>query len=625
MKLRKLLALVLTLSVCASLMAPMASAAYPYDGSHKNIDLSGTTATEVEMASDGTKYYDVSMSATLNLSNNIDIANAIAAYITGDNNAAMAARLAKLQNVRFECGLSAKGIAALAGNNLNYTLEGEGKDLYIQGNVEPKGDDLLIFHLTLNMNGPVKDWTGDTVTAVQEKIAADLAKTVTFTASRQHVALTSNFAVEAYVDVFVGQTQYANRIAWGNTTLLRSSSSGGSSSSGTSTPTPTPTEPVVIEAQNTNENGEETTPKTADEVAAQADMEDVIGEEVTLETQQQGDSKTNRLSLNNLSKKAGEKHLGVTDVAVYDPNNNMIANTSGNALPDYVNPTTGQSIPVQQEKTTDAQGNQVIENYIIDPETNEKTVLSRVTTGKDGTPVIEFYTDGKVVVEYEIFAHTPEETGIDALLITDNHIAYTNGDGYGNWRPNDKITRSEAATMLYRLLRNKDVDTSEVSFSDVEEGKWYTTAVKTLAALGIIKGDTAGSFRPNDGITRAEFTAICVRFATKEANGAGKEFADVSSTNWAHDEIGKAAAFGWVIGYPEGIFQPSRALSRAEAVTLLNRVLGRPGDSAAIAAGKGVTFSDVAKTFWGYNAIVESATAHNYTKDEVTNVETWAN
>lgn len=217
---------------------------------------------------------------------------------------------------------------------------------------------------------------------------------------------------------------------------------------------------------------------------------------------------------------------------------------------------------------------------------------------------------------------SPSSTGVDELLNTVDHMAYISGYSDGSIKPDGNITRAEAAVIFYRLLKNRNVETTK-SFSDVKAGAWYETAVNTLAGMGIINGYENGRFNPGATITRAEFTAIAARFA-KTADGK-TDFKDVTDKHWAYGNIVTAQTYGWIKGDAEGRFRPEGLITRAEVTTIVNRMLGRSADREFILANpdKLNSFSDLRNTGkWYYFDIMEAANAHLYTVDNGT--ETWA-
>ena len=226
------------------------------------------------------------------------------------------------------------------------------------------------------------------------------------------------------------------------------------------------------------------------------------------------------------------------------------------------------------------------------------------------------YTTG----ETKLTPASPDETGVAKLLNTDEHKLFMIGDDKGMFRPGDSITRAEVAQMFYRLLRDQNVAITK-TFADVKENAWYATAVGVLASSGIINGTSETTFEPSRAITRAEFTAICTRFA-KAASGS-VSFTDVSVNHWAYGAISTAVSYGWVRGDGTGKFNPDAKITRAEAAAIVNRVLGRLGDSAAIKAGEGKRFPDVSESFWGFIDIVEATTDHDYRFDASRQNETW--
>lgn len=169
----------------------------------------------------------------------------------------------------------------------------------------------------------------------------------------------------------------------------------------------------------------------------------------------------------------------------------------------------------------------------------------------------------------------PDETPPTTLNYTD-HYAYIVGYEDGTIRPNGHITRAEAATVFFRLLTDEARDanlTDRSPYPDVSAGVWYNKAIATLSRMGILSGYEDGSFRPNATVTRAEFAAMAARFDT-EAKPVDTPFTDLTGC-WAADEIAKAYGKGWVNGYGDNTFRPNGPITRAEAVTLINRVLRR--------------------------------------------------
>jgi len=210
----------------------------------------------------------------------------------------------------------------------------------------------------------------------------------------------------------------------------------------------------------------------------------------------------------------------------------------------------------------------------------------------------------------------PEQGGdVSGLLDTYNHMTYIRGVGDNLFAPEKNTTRAEVAQMIYNLLLDKDVEITK-GFPDVPGQAWYARAVNTLASKGIILGRTDGMFHPAESITRAEFTAVFVRFVDEDADtGQEPRFSDVAATHWAYSPINRAASYGWVTGYGDGQFRPDSHILRSEAVTLLNRVLRRCADKEYIDEHTGVArFYDVPSAHWAFYDIMEAYIPHDFVK-----------
>ena len=208
-----------------------------------------------------------------------------------------------------------------------------------------------------------------------------------------------------------------------------------------------------------------------------------------------------------------------------------------------------------------------------------------------------------------------EATGVPDKLNGDDHFAYVVGYSDSTVRPNANISRAEVATIFFRLLKSDIRDgnlTADNDFSDVSDGQWHNKAVSTMAKLGIVKGRRADRFDPDASITRAEFAAICARFSTKPVENSGS-FSDISG-HWAENEIERAAAFGWISGYPDGTFRPDARITRAEAMTMINRVLCRMPQSESDLLDSMVTWPDNKPSDWHYLAVQEATNSHDFNR-----------
>ena len=207
----------------------------------------------------------------------------------------------------------------------------------------------------------------------------------------------------------------------------------------------------------------------------------------------------------------------------------------------------------------------------------------------------------------------PDDTGVSDLLNTKDHDQYLFGYPDGTFGPGLNMTRAEAAQMFYNLLVDQDV-TAKPVFDDVPEGAWYAEPVNVMAKLDIVEGVGDNKFEPDREITRAEFTAMAMRFAEGETGGKNI-FSDVDEDDWFYDVVVDSIKYGWIEGDPDGTFRPQNLITREEVTTIVNRMLGRLPDEKFIDAHEDDLdlFPDVTKN-WAYYDVVEATNDHQYKK-----------
>ena len=210
---------------------------------------------------------------------------------------------------------------------------------------------------------------------------------------------------------------------------------------------------------------------------------------------------------------------------------------------------------------------------------------------------------------YREFYHSEQEV----FLNTEDHTAYVQGSA-GQFHPESSLTRGEAVTLLARLTvdgEGKNLYTWEEGtggFSDVSPGNWYSSYVHFAQKYGIVRGYNDGTFRPTQAVSRAELVKMVTSFFV--VTGGSHSFPDVSNGYWAAREISFAAARGWITGGSDGSFQPERSVTRAEAVKILNKAMGREAGEREAA----LPFTDVSRTHWAYGEILEASVTHDYKK-----------
>lgn len=134
--------------------------------------------------------------------------------------------------------------------------------------------------------------------------------------------------------------------------------------------------------------------------------------------------------------------------------------------------------------------------------------------------------------------------------------------------------------MIVRALGYSS-ESGTVSFKDISSDAWYADSIGVAVELGLVQGGKDGNFRPNDTITRQEMAsilnkakALAGKQLSEEAEVKTANFMDADEVaDWAKQDVSKAVQEGLLIGTPGGKFQPKQAVTRAEAATVILRLL----------------------------------------------------
>ena len=212
------------------------------------------------------------------------------------------------------------------------------------------------------------------------------------------------------------------------------------------------------------------------------------------------------------------------------------------------------------------------------------------------------------------------------LNITD-HFAYVIGYPDGTVRPDGNVTRAEVATIFFRMLKDDAREKywkTDNRYSDVKSTDWYNNAISTLSNMGIIDGYPDGTFRPNAGITRAEFAKIAVSFFKDNVRETiGDRFSDIHG-KWYTEYVNLANELAIVNGYPDGTFRPDNKIIRAESMTIVNNTLRRtPCKEGLLPVSVMITWPDNAASAWYYEAVQEATNSHEYSRTSTTAKEQW--
>ena len=293
-------------------------------------------------------------------------------------------------------------------------------------------------------------------------------------------------------------------------------------------------------------------------------------------------------------------------------------------------------VTMDSDKTVYAKWEKEIKNFTLtyvsnggtefDPETYKEGTevpLSKIPT-RAGFSFLGWYADAaltqlvtKVTMDSDKTVYAGWKEDETPVLEKGDHSAYIIGYKDGYVRPNRKISRAEVATIFFRLLTDEAREkywSSTNNYSDVKDTDWCNNAISTLSNMGILKGDKDGRFRPNDPVTRAEFAAIAARFSDGAADDYAT-FSDVPNDYWASKEIAKAAKLGWIKGYKDGTFRPKNNITRAEVMTLVNRVLERGVDEDGLAEDA-IQWADNKPGDWYYYDVQEATNSHEYARTD---------
>lgn len=145
----------------------------------------------------------------------------------------------------------------------------------------------------------------------------------------------------------------------------------------------------------------------------------------------------------------------------------------------------------------------------------------------------------------------------------------------GTFLPDRAITRAEFIRLLNNTATTTFTSDTQMHFSDVKQQDWYYNDIAKAVSGNVTKGFEDGTFRPNETITRAQAAVLICNAKGLTPNEYGADrFTDVSQIpNWARGAVGAAVSAGYLSGYPDGTFYPNKGMTRAEAVSTLDRVL----------------------------------------------------
>lgn len=223
--------------------------------------------------------------------------------------------------------------------------------------------------------------------------------------------------------------------------------------------------------------------------------------------------------------------------------------------------------------------------------------------------IVKFNGTDQPGIEFEV---TKFSTFSIILMNGGQSSAYIQGYADGTFRPNQAVQRAEMAALLSRILPSgSDVAALNTSYRDMPVAEWAREAITKATAAGYMRGNAAGDFMPGRSITRAEMAVIIERIlktqessadvnadATAATTAVPNEAADLTQ-HWARESVQRVLAVGIMSVSQDGAFRPNDAVTRAEAVTLLNRLVHIEPDHLSGTS----RWKDVSVAHWAYGAI----------------------
>ncbi|QDH21958.1 S-layer homology domain-containing protein [Saccharibacillus brassicae] len=253
------------------------------------------------------------------------------------------------------------------------------------------------------------------------------------------------------------------------------------------------------------------------------------------------------------------------------------------------------TLPLPAGSTFTAAQQRKLGVYIEHSDGTKQLVPGKVVTGEDGKPGLEL-----TVNHFSTFTIV----NVSSWGGTLNAAPYILGYQDGSFKPEQDITRAELAAIVGRIT---GMTTGTAAFSDVKNGSWASTVAGPAAASGIMTGYSDGTFKPNASITRAELAAALAKLLPQSGlntSAAAAGFRDLAAGHWATEAAAQLQAAGVITGYADGSFKPEQAITRAEAVMMINRLIALDASTTQPGAGE---WTDVASAHWAHDAILAAS------------------
>ncbi len=158
---------------------------------------------------------------------------------------------------------------------------------------------------------------------------------------------------------------------------------------------------------------------------------------------------------------------------------------------------------------------------------------------------------------------------------------FMSGYRNGTFKPNDPLSREEAASLFSNMLGDTPSIMLASSFSDITSDRWSSLAIESVARANIISGYGDSTYRPEQYMSRQEFAVVADKFLhyqgyrTEDPTALDAiHFSDQKFiAPWAQSSVRELATFGFINYSTTGLFNPEKYITRAEAAEITYRLL----------------------------------------------------
>lgn len=196
------------------------------------------------------------------------------------------------------------------------------------------------------------------------------------------------------------------------------------------------------------------------------------------------------------------------------------------------------------------------------------------------------------------------------------------GVGDGTYIPNESITRAQFVRIINSALElTNQLETGNAEFKDVSKGAWYYEDVAKAIKNGYVTGHSDGTFAPNEPVTREQAATMIVKAFELGKSTKNTNFLDKNKiSSWAREFVNVVSEKGYIVGLPNGNFQPDLNVTRAQSASIIYRLLTGdvaevpepPKPAPAPVAPKGEQIAATARKYLGHKYVYGGASPSGF-------------